>query len=137
MSFAPEPTSAPPSKVARWCGWILTVLIIVANLMGAGMNLSGDAEAVKRAAEVGYPAQTLFGIGIAVVIITVVFAVPRTAVLGALLLTGYMGGAVATHIRAGQGWGSTVPAFVLAALVWIAMLLREPRLRALLPFRKG
>lgn len=137
MSVTPETVSAPPSKVARWCGWILTVLIIVANLMGAGMNLSGNADAVKGAAEVGYPANTLFGIGIALVICAIVFAVPRTAILGALLLTGYMGGAVATHIRAGQGWGSTVPAFIFAALVWIAMLLREPRLRALLPLRKS
>ncbi|MBL8848489.1 MAG: DoxX family protein [Planctomycetaceae bacterium] len=93
MSVTPETVSAPPSKVARWCGWILTVLIIVANLMGAGMNLSGNADAVKGAAEVGYPANTLFGIGIALVICAIVFAVPRTAILGALLLTGYMGGA--------------------------------------------
>jgi hypothetical protein len=136
MSTSLEASPAPPSKLAKWSGWALTGLIILANLMGAGMNVSGNEEAVKGAVEVGYPADTLFGIGVAVLISTLVFAVPKTAVLGAILLTGYMGGAVATHIRAGQGWGTTIPAFVFAALVWVAMLLREPRLRALLPVRK-
>lgn len=136
MSTSLETSPAPPSKVARWSGWALTALIILANLMGAAMNLSGNKEAVDGAAKVGYPENTLFGIGVAVLISTAIFAVPKTAVLGAILLTGYMGGAVATHVRAGEGWGATIPAFIFGALVWVALLLREPRLRAVLPIRK-
>lgn len=112
-------------------------LIIVLNLFGAAMNLSGNETAVKGAVAIGYPEHALFGIGMAVLISTVIFAIPKTAVLGGLLLTGYMGGAVATHIRADEGWGATVPAFIFAALVWVSLLLREPRLRVLLPLRKG
>jgi hypothetical protein len=136
MSTSLETSPAPPSKVARWSGWALTALIIFANLAGATMNLSGNKDAVEGAAKVGYPENTLFGIGVAVVICTVIFAVPKTAVLGAILLTGYMGGAVATHVRAGEGWRAAIPAFIFASLVWGAMLLREPRLRAVLPIRK-
>lgn len=137
MSTSLETPPGPPSKAARWSGWVLSGLIIALNLLGTMMNLSGNEEAVKGAVEIGYPAHTLFGIGVAVLISTVIFAIPKTAVLGAILLTGYMGGAVATHIRAGQGWGSTAGAFIYAALVWVALLLREPRLRVLLPLRKG
>jgi hypothetical protein len=136
MSTSLETPPAPPSKVARWSGWVLTALIIFANLAGATLNLSGNEKAAEDAVKIGYPKETLFGIGVAVVICTVIFAVPKTAVLGAVLLTGYMGGAVATHVRAGEGWRAAIPAFIFAALVWVAMLLREPRLRAVLPIRK-
>ncbi|MFO1094505.1 MAG: DoxX family protein [Planctomycetaceae bacterium] len=64
---------------------------------------------------------------------TILYVVPRTSVLGAIVLTGYLGGAVATHIRAGEGWRTTVPAFVFGALVWLGLLLRDRRLRELLP----
>jgi len=136
MSTLLETSPAPPSKLAKWTGRVLSGLIIVAFLMGVGMNLSGHEDAVKGAADVGYPANTLSGIGIALLISTVLFAIPKTAVLGGLCLTGYLGGAVATHIRAGQGWSTTIPAFVFATVMWVALLLREPRLRAVLPIRK-
>jgi hypothetical protein len=125
--------SASPSKAAVWTGWILTGLIVLANLMGVWMNLSGNAQAVEGAVKMGYPETSLFGIGIALLISTAVYALPQTSVVGAILLTGYMGGAVATHIRAGEGWLATIPAFVFAALVWSALLLRNRRLRKLLP----
>jgi hypothetical protein len=137
MSMPLETSPAPPSKLAKWTGRVLSGLLILANLMGAGMNLSQHETAVKGAAEMGYPADAVFGIGVALLLSTVLFAVPKTAVLGALFLTGYLGGAVATHIRAGQGWSTTIAAFVFAVVMWVALLLREPRLRAVLPLRKG
>jgi len=132
-----EVTTAPPSKVAAWSGRIISALLVLAMLMGAGMNLSQNETAIKGAADVGYPANTVFGIGLALLISTILFAIPKTKVLGAILLTGYLGGAVATHIRAGQGWGTTVPAFIFGALVWLALMLRDPRLRRLLPVTKS
>jgi hypothetical protein len=133
MSMNPETATAPPSKAAAWIGRVLSGLLVLANLMGVYMNLSGNPDAVKGATDLGYPEASLFGIGVALLISTVLFAIPKTSVLGALLLTGYLGGAVATHIRAGQGWATTVPAFVFAALVWLALLLRNRRLRDVLP----
>jgi hypothetical protein len=136
MSATPETSPARSSKIASWSGRILTGLLVLANLMGVAMNLSKNETAVKGAVDMGYPAEALFGIGVALLISTILFAIPKTTVLGGLLLTGYYGGAVATHIRAGQGWDTTVPAFIFAALLWVALLLREPRLRAVLPIRK-
>jgi hypothetical protein len=137
MSTSPETgLAAPRSRLALWSGRILSGLLVIAMLMGAGMNLSGNAEAIQGAVDLGYPRESVFGIGVALLISTLLYAVPRTSMLGAILLTGYLGGAVATHIRAGQGWGSTIMAFVFGALVWIALLLRDPRLRRLLPLTK-
>jgi len=129
-------SNPPVSKAALWSGRVITALVIVANLLGAFMNLSGNEQALKGAAEVGYPESAMFGIGVAVLICTALYAIPQTSVLGAILLTGYMGGAVATHVRAGQGWGAAVPAFIFAALVWIGLLLRNRRLRDILPLTK-
>ena len=134
MSTDPATESpAPSSKVAVWSGRVISTLLVLAMLMGVFMNLSGNEEAVKGAVALGYPEDALFGIGIALLVSTVLYAIPRTSVLGAILLTGYLGGAVATHIRAGEGWGSTAPAFVFGALVWLGPLLRNRRVRALLP----
>ncbi|MFO1093967.1 MAG: DoxX family protein [Planctomycetaceae bacterium] len=133
----PADARPPVSKLALWSGRGISGLVVLAMLAGAGMNLSGNPEAAKNAAKLGYPEATLLGIGIAHLISTVLYAVPMTRVLGAILLTGYLGGAVATHIRAGEGWGTTVPAFVFGALVWLGLLLRDRRVRELLPVTKG
>lgn len=136
MSTPLETSPAPPSKLAKWTGCVLSGLLILWNLMGAGMSLAQHETAVKGTTDMGYPADAVFGIGVALLISTVLFAIPKTAVLGGLFLTGYLGGAVATHIRAGQGWSTTIAAFVFATVMWVALLLREPRLRAVLPIRK-
>jgi len=137
MSTPLETSPAPPSKLAKWTGRVLSGLLILWFLMGVGMILSQNETAVKGTTDMGYPADAVSGIGIALLISTVLFAIPKTAVLGGLCLTGYLGGAVATHIRAGQGWSTTIMAFVFATVMWAALLLREPRLRAVLPIRKG
>lgn len=136
MSSSPESISAPPSRLARWSGRILSGLVILWFLMGAGMSLARHEMAVKGTTDMGYPPEAVSDIGLALLVSTVLFAFPKTAVLGGLLLTGYLGGAVATHIRAGEGWSTTVMAFAFAAVIWVSLLLREPRLRAVLPMRK-
>ena len=72
------------------------------------------------------------GLGILEIACTIIYAIPQTAVLGAILLTGYMGGAIATHVRVGEG---VIPHIIIGVLVWLGLFLREPRLRAILPWR--
>ena len=93
--------------------------------------------AVKGTTSLGYPAESVHWIGTAELVCLVLCLVPRTAVLGALLMTGYLGGAVATHVRIGSPAFTHVlfPVYV-ALLLWGGLYLREPRLRALVPFRK-
>lgn len=141
MSTGPmsNPADAPPpvSKLALWSGRVISALVVAMFLMGVVMNLSGSQQATEGLKQMGYPEGVGTGIALALLVGTILYVVPRTSVLGAIVLTGYLGGAVATHIRAGEGWGTTVPAFVFGALVWLGLLLRDRRLRELLPLTKA
>jgi hypothetical protein len=100
------------------------------KLVGAFTHDPGMAQ---NWAQFGYPPSTLLPIGIVEVCCALLYAVPRTAALGAVLVTGYLGGAVATHVRVSQGvW--VAPA-LLGVLAWLGLFLRDPRVRALLPVR--
>jgi hypothetical protein len=81
----------------------------------------------------GYPETLLTPIGIIEVLCVLLYAIPRTSVLGAILLTGYMGGAVATHVRIGDMF---VPPLMIGVFVWLGLFLRDAGIRALLPWRK-
>jgi uncharacterized membrane protein (UPF0182 family) len=124
------------SKGSLWTGYVLSAIPTLLILMGAVMNLSGSKQAVEGAAEMGYPASSVPVIGVLALITAVLYAVPKTAVLGGLFVTAYFGGAVATHIRAGQSLAWCLPAVIVCAICWIGLYLREPRLRELLPTRK-
>ena len=131
-------TFVPPvSKARLWTGWILTALPALLLLMGGIMDVMKPDFVVKATAEMGYPEDALVGLGVVVLICVVLYIIPNTAVLGAILLTGYLGGAVATHVRHGDPLFSNVLAPVyFAILLWAGLYLREPRLAALVPFRK-
>ncbi len=117
-----------------WTGRVLSGLIFAATIGGAIYGLI-HPETVKRemVGHHGYPANSIPWILIAEIVSAVLYVIPRTAVLGAILLTGYFGGATATHVRLGE------PAFVIpvvvGVIVWLGLVLRDSRLRALLPFR--
>ena len=96
------------SKGRLWTGYVLSAIPVLMLLMGAVFNLSGNPQAVKGAVDMGYPENTVRILGFAALLCAVVYAIPRTAVLGAILMTAYFGAAVATHIRAGQGLMFTV-----------------------------
>jgi hypothetical protein len=85
--------------------------------------------------ELGYAEAVVLHLGVVLVACTILYLIPQTAVLGAILLTGYLGGAVATHVRAGQGPFEILFPVVLGALLWGGLVLRDVRLRALLPWR--
>jgi hypothetical protein len=139
ISFQNPTTHAPAAGVsrrARWGGRVASGIPALFLAFDAGVKLLQLAPAMKGTAELGYPTSVVFGLGVALAISLGAYLVPRTAVLGAILLTGYLGGAVATHVRVGNPLGSHVlfPTYV-AALLWLGLWLRDPRVRALLPFR--
>ena len=128
--------SAQPSKRRLWIGYILTGLAIAFLLFDTIIKVLKLPVAVDGTVQLGYPANTIFGIGLIELICLALYAFPRTAVLGAILLTGYLGGAIATHVRIGSPLVSHVlfPIYV-ASLIWGGIYLRERRLRALVPLR--
>ena len=142
LSAAPpvavEPFAPPagPSAAARWTGRIMSWLPAAFLLLGAVMNLVKPDEVVKNTVAVGFSESVIRPIGAVLLASTVLYLVPRTAVLGAVLLTGYLGGAVATHVRLGDPLfpQTLFPAF-FGALLWGGLVLRDRRLRALLPLR--
>ena len=122
------------SKPMLWTGRIISTLIVLFMLMDAVMKLIQPEAVVKGTVELGYPVGCIAGIGIALLISTILYAIPRTAVLGAILLTGYLGGAVASEVRVGASPLAAFP-FIFGVLVWLGLFLRDNRLRALIPLR--
>ncbi len=133
----PEKQIPPVSKAAVWSGIVVSGAASVLLLMAATMSISKPPDMVKQTVEMGYPESTIRGIGIALLVSVVLYAIPRTAVLGAILLTGYLGGAVATHVQRvdKDGVGLIFVPIVFGAMIWLGILLRDARLRALLPLR--
>jgi len=123
-------------RLALWVGRVLSAMPVLLLVMSGSMKLfAGPKILPDFVGKFGYPASTLTAIGLLEVLCTVVYVVPRTAVLGAVLLTSYLGGAVATQVRIGEA-AFALPA-LLGVLVWTGLYLRDPRLRAFLPVRRA
>jgi DoxX-like family len=117
-------------------GHVLTGLVAAFLTFDTVMKLLQLAPAVQGTTELGYPANTVLVIGVIELVCLVLYLLPRTSVLGALVLTGYLGGAIATHVRVGSPLPThTLFPIYVALMVWGGLYLRENRLRALLPFR--
>jgi hypothetical protein len=125
--------SVPKKNV--WAGRILTWLPAAFLLLDGVAKLFKPLPVVEGTVKLGYAESTIIPIGIVLIVCTVLYLIPRTAVLGAILLTGYLGGAVATHVRAGDGAFGVVFAIAFGVLVWLGIYLRDERLRELVPFR--
>ncbi|MDB4973643.1 MAG: Arginine/ornithine antiporter ArcD [Myxococcaceae bacterium] len=121
------------SAKALWSGRILSGLMSAFLLLDASMKLLGAPEAVKGTTELGYQASVVVPLGVIQLLCLALYLVPRTAVLGAILWTGYLGGAIATHVRMDNPLFSHVlfPIYV-AAFLWAGVWLRDPRVRNLL-----
>lgn len=134
---APAP-AAPVSRPALWTGRALSTLAILFLLLDAVLKLVKPAEVVEGTSLLGYPESVITGLGITLLVCTILYIVPQTAILGAVLLTAYMGGAIATHVRVENPLFTHIlfPTY-LAAFYWGGLFLREPRLRQLLPFRRA
>jgi hypothetical protein len=134
-------TAAPAvvTKGALWTGRVLSMLAVLFLLMDAGVKLIHPLpqQVVQATAQLGLPSGAVFGIGVLLLVCTILYALPWTTFLGAVLLTGYLGGAVALQMRVGNPLFSHVlfPVYV-GALVWVGLVLREPCVRAVLLFRR-
>jgi hypothetical protein len=129
---------AAPSNKARWAGRILSGLAIAFLVVDSFMKLAKTAPAVKGTAELGYPPSLLVPLGIILLSCVVLYALPKTSVLGAILLTAYLGGAVATQVRVGNPlFGFILFPVYLGVMIWAGLALRDPALRASLLSRKG
>ncbi len=129
--------TAPASKQRLWAGRIMGGLVVLFLLFDTVIKVLKLTFAVEGTTQLGYPESAVVGIGIIELICLVLYVIPRTSVLGAVLLTGYLGGAVATHVRVGSPlFSHTLFPVYVGALIWGALFLREDRLRALIPLRR-
>ncbi len=128
--------TASVSKKMLWTGRIMNALVVLFLLMDGVMKLFNPAPVVEGMIKLGYPLSLTSVIGIVLLVCVVLFAIPRTSILGAILLTGYLGGAVASQLRVGLPLFSNVlfPVY-MGALIWGGLFLRDERLRALIPLR--
>ena len=129
-------TGQRASKAMLWGGWALSGLVILFLLMDSAVKLMRMQVVADTMAPLGWPAELGFVIGLIELACLILYAIPRTAVLGAVLMTGLLGGAIATHLRVGDPLISHVLFGVYVGLMaWGGLWLREPRLRALMPLR--
>jgi hypothetical protein len=126
--------TAPASKWMLWAGYIVSALPVPMLLMSGVMKLIKPDFLVEQLTKLELPASLLLGLGILELVCTAIYVIPRTAVLGAILLTGYFGGAILTHVRIGE-WFEILTPIVLGVMVWGGLYLRDERVRAILPLR--
>jgi hypothetical protein len=127
---------ATPSKSRLWTGRILSILTILFLLFDGVMKLVRPLPVTQAMTQLGFPQNLSVAIGVILLLCTALYAIPATSVLGAVLLTGYLGGAVVSQLRIGASlFGSTLFPIYFAVLMWASVCLLEPRLRAVFPMR--
>lgn len=114
-------------------GRVLTVLVCLPFFMSAFFKFQGGQQVTEGMAHLGIPENVLFPLGIVETLCVVIYLIPQFAVLGSILLTGYIGGTILAHWRVGDPFYTNI---VIGVVIWLAVFMREPRLRALIPFRK-
>ncbi len=130
------PHTAPLSKKRVWAGRIISGLAILFLVFDAIAKLMKVAPVLEACARLGYPASLAVGIGSLLLACVVVYAIPGTSILGAILLTGYLGGAVATHVRVSDPFFEMLFPVIFGVLTWAGIFLRDDRLRTLIPLRR-
>ena len=121
------------SKKSILAGRIVSGLVVLFLGADAAMKVLKTRLAVEGDARLGYPENTVVGIGVLLLLCTLLYVLPRTSILGAILLTGYLGGAVTTHVRVGNPWlGYVLLPVYIGVLVWGGLFLRNPRIRTFL-----
>ena len=128
--------TAPTSKKMLWTGRIISALPVLFLLMDGVMKLFKPRVVVEATVQLGYPESVIVGLGIVLITCTVLYIIPPTSVLGAILLTGYLGGAVATHVRVGEGLFPVLFPVIVGVLIWGGLYLRDERVRTLIPLRR-
>jgi DoxX-like family len=128
--------AAVQPKWMRGCGWSISGLMILFLLFDSISKLGLEHHAVQATTGIGYPLDTIRPLGIICLLCTILYAIPRTSILGAILLTGYLGGAVASKVRiADPLFSSVLFGVYFGILLWGGLYLRDERLRSLIPLR--
>lgn len=130
------PSNADTANISKkrfWIGWVITGLISALLTMSAVFKFVAPQQVQEEMGRLGYQSSQTFKLGVVELLCTLIYLFPRTAVLGAILLTGYLGGATATHVRVGDPF---IPPIINGVLVWLGIYLRDRRLGDVLPLRK-
>ncbi|MCO5066955.1 MAG: DoxX family protein [Rhizobiaceae bacterium] len=132
-------TTKPSGDRLAICGWIVSGLVTAFLLIDATMKLLALPIVLEMNGQIGFPGAAMAReLGIILLVCTVLYIVPRTTALGAILLTGYLGGAIATHLRVGSPLVThTLFGVFLGLFIWGGLYLRDARIRELIPFRSG
>jgi hypothetical protein len=123
------PSAGSPSKGSLWAGRIINALVILFLLFDAIMKIIKERHSTEGSTKLGWPVECVQGIGVVLLICTIIYTIPRIAIIGAILVTAYLGGAVAIMIRAGEAWYFPV---IFGMLVWVGLYFRNGRFRALI-----
>lgn len=132
----PSPSAKTASMGSVWTGRILSALTALFMLFDAFGKFAKPTPVLEACARLGIPTSQIFGIGVLLLISTIVYAIPRSAVLGAVLLTGYLGGAVAIQMRAGSPTFETVFPVLFGIVLWAGVYLRDCGLRRVFPIKR-
>ncbi len=123
-------------KARLWASYIIQGIVVLIFIMGAVNNILLTESAINGAVELGYAEDTVFNLGIVLLVSTVLFAIPRTSFIGALLLTAWLGGAIATHVIHNDPIFNILFPVLFGVLIWTSLLLRDKRLQQLLKAKK-
>jgi len=129
--------SAACSKAMLWTGRVITVLCILFLLFDCLTKIIPIKPIRDQCAQMGFNDTAVLSIGLALLISTILYAIPATNILGAILITGYMGGAIATNVQHNAGAFPIIMAAFIGVLTWLGIFLRDPSLRQLTPVRRA
>jgi hypothetical protein len=115
-----------------WIGRVLSSLAVVFLVFDAAAKLARAQSVLQATAQLGFPESSIVRVGALLLVCTAIYVIPRTRVFGALLLTGYLGGAIAAHVRVGNPVFETTFPLIIASIVWAGIALRDRRVRALI-----
>jgi hypothetical protein len=125
----------PVSTKTFWIGHIISALAVLFLIFDAVIKVIQHPEAISATTQLGYAESLVFWIGLVELVCLVIYVIPQTSILGAILLTGYLGGAIATQVRAGSELFSLIFPVIIGAMIWGGLWLRDNRLQALIPLR--
>lgn len=131
----PVSESASVPKGSLWAGRILSVFVVLFMIFDGVTKVIKAPQVIEATARIGFPENTIVAIGAALLIFTALYIIPRTSVLGAILLTGYLGGATAANVRVSSPLFNTSFPIIFGVLIWAGLFLRDRVLRALIPLR--
>jgi hypothetical protein len=127
--------AAPVSKGMLWTGYVISGLVVLFMIFDGVTKVMKVPQVVEASAKLGYSGAAIVGIGATLLVCTALYVIPRTSVFGAILLTGYLGGAVDANVHSGTALFNITFPIAFGVLAWLGIYLRDQRLRALVPLR--